>query len=106
MNKSPATERRAREVTPLRGAGGSCGAAHQVGSDLRQSADAMKKALDRALDNLEMIDAESAFTALVGRISTRFQDVHRDISCLASELRSPASAGKDEGRPLDQTSRA
>ena len=94
MNKSPETERRARELAPRRGAGGNS-AAHQVGSDLRQSADAMKKALDRALVNLESIDAESAFTALIGRMATRFRDVHRDISGLASELRSPLAGSQD-----------
>ena len=92
MDKPPETGRRVREVSPRKGGGD--GVAHQVASDLRHSADAMKIALDRALLRLEAIDAESSLTALVGRIAGRFREVHRDISGLASDLRS-APAGEN-----------
>ena len=78
------------------------GVADQLGSDLRASADAVRTALDDALQRLRKIEGESALTVLIGRIARRFRHVYPDIDDLASRLES-RSAGEEE--VLDQLSR-
>ena len=63
--------------------------AAQVGSDLRESADAMRTALNVALCRLHESEGETSLTALVERIAGRFRNIHRDIGDLASSLESP-----------------
>jgi hypothetical protein len=60
--------------------------AGQIGSDLRESADAVRTAFDDALRRLHESDRESAVTALVGRIAWRFESIDRDIRNLAASL--------------------
>ena len=73
------------------------GNAHdQVGRDLRDSAEMIRTLLHDAFQRLRRLDHDSPVTALVGQAVERFQQVHRDIDGLASNLDSRGD-GPGEG---------
>ena len=88
MGKTLIKDRPVR-AAPQPSAEGGVVVAAQVGSDLRVSADAMRTALDSALERLHESEGETSLTALVERIARRFRNIHRDIGDLASSLDSP-----------------
>ena len=93
--RSPSRQRVARDAGVL---------AVQVGSDLRESAHALRSALDAAVAQLSALDSESAVTIALGRIAEQFHQVHDDISAVVSNLASTPAAEREV--LLDPVSRA
>jgi hypothetical protein len=58
----------------------------RIRTDLRHSADAMLSSFNDVLLRLQAVEPGSDLTDSVARIARRFEDVHRDIIGLVSQL--------------------